>query len=277
LTEFFDVSAGDTWKLLLLPFVLFGIGYVCLVALAPILAPRLLYYPQFGSFRAPEGMRKIRGDAGELAVLYLPNPAARFTLWYFHGNAEDLGDIEPVLTEFREAGFSVFAVEYPGYGHSAGRPSEAAIYAAVRKARDYLRTELKVPAERTILYGHSLGGGPAMQLAADEKVAGLALQSTFVTAFRVMTRWPLLPFDQFKNLGKLAHVSCPVLILHGTADEVIAFHHGEALFAAAREPKRSLWINSAGHNDLRGVAGKRFWDALSAFRDLCAQSIDSTP
>jgi fermentation-respiration switch protein FrsA (DUF1100 family) len=222
-------------------------------------------------------LRKIRGEAGELAVLYLPNPGARFTLCYFHGNAEDLGDIEPMLREFREAGFSVFAVENPGYGHSAGRPSEAAIYAAARTARDYLRNVLKVPAEQTLLYGHSLGGGAALQLAAEEKVGGLVLQSTFVSAFRVMTRWPLLPFDQFKNLAKLPRVSCPVLILHGTADEVISFHHGETLFAAAHEPKRAMWVNGAGHNDLREVAGKKFWDTLSAFRDLCARSIGSTP
>jgi fermentation-respiration switch protein FrsA (DUF1100 family) len=264
------VSIAETWKLLRLPLTALGVGYVGFAFLAPMLAQRLLYYPHYGSLRAPEGLRKIRGEAGDLALLYLPNPGARFTLWYFHGNAEDLGDIEMALREFHEAGFSVFAVEYPGYGHSAGRPSEAQIYAAARKGRDYLRNELQVPAERTLLYGHSLGGGAAVEMAADEKVGGLVLQSTFLSAYRVMTWWPLLPFDQFKNLDKLARVSCPVLVMHGQADEVISFQHGEMLYAAAREPKRALWIPEAGHNDLRGVAGKRFWDALSDFRAVCA-------
>jgi abhydrolase domain-containing protein 17 len=266
------VTAVETWKLLRVPLAVLGTGYVCFAALAPTIAQRLLYYPQFGSTRAPEGLRKIRGEAGELAVLYLPNPGARFTLWYFHGNAEDLGDIEPRLRDFREAGFSVFAVEYPGYGHSAGQPSESAIYAAIATARDYLRNELKVPAEQTILYGHSLGGGPALQLALEERQGGVVLQSTFTSAFRVMTRWPVLPFDQYQNIRKLPRVSCPVLILHGTNDEVISFHHGEALFAAALEPKRAMWMPGAGHNDLREVAGKKFWDALTEFRDLCARS-----
>jgi fermentation-respiration switch protein FrsA (DUF1100 family) len=271
------VSFVESWKLLRLPLAVVGVAYVAFALYAPFLAQRLLYYPQFGSARAPEGLRKIKGDEGELAVLYLPNPAAQFTLWYFHGNAEDLGDIEPVLREYHEAGFSVFAVEYPGFGHSAGRPSEAAIYAAARKGREYLRNELKVPAERTILLGHSLGGGSALELATDEKVAGLVLQSTFVSAYRVMTRWPILPFDQYKNLEKMARVRCPILVLHGRADEVIGFHHGEALFAAAPEPKRSLWVDEAGHNNFRTIAGKKFWTTLSEFRAVCAAASGLKP
>jgi fermentation-respiration switch protein FrsA (DUF1100 family) len=254
-----------------------GVGYVAFALLAPYLAQRLLYYPQVGSGRPPEGLRKIPGDAGELAVLWLPNPGAQFTLWYFHGNAEDLGDIEFALREFHDAGFSVFAVEYPGYGHSAGRPTEAALYAAARKGRDYLRNELKVPAERTILYGHSLGGGSATQMATEEKVGGLVLQSAFMSAYRVLTHWPLLPRDQYRNLAKLPAVHCPVLITHGQADEVIAFHHGEALFAAASEPKRNYWVPTAGHNDLRAVAGQGFWTTLSDFRALCARTIGLKP
>src|SRR3954471_22883275 len=138
----------EMWKLLRLLLAVAGAAYVVFALYAPHLAPRLLYYPQIGSGRPPEGLRKIPGEAGELAALWLPNPGARFTIWYFHGNAEDLGDIEPALREFHEAGFFVFAVDYPGYGQSAGRPSEAALYAAARNGRDYLRRELKIPAER---------------------------------------------------------------------------------------------------------------------------------
>ncbi len=271
------MSALETLKLLRLPLAAIGVGYVCFAALAPTIAQRLLYHPQHGSGRAPDGLRRIQGGTGELAVLYLPNPGAHFTLWYFHGNAEDLGDIESALRGFRDAGFSVFAVEYPGYGHSAGTPSEQNLYAAARVARTYLREELRVPAERTILYGHSLGGGSAVQLAAEEEVGGLVLQSCFTSAFRVMTRWRLLPFDQFENLRKLPRVTSPVLVLHGTEDEVISLVHGETLFAAAAAPKRSLWVEGAGHNDLRGVAGKGFWDALSAFRDLCRRPGGAQP
>jgi fermentation-respiration switch protein FrsA (DUF1100 family) len=86
----------------------------------------------------------------------------------------------------------------------------------------------------------------------------------------VVTRVPLLPFDQFKNLGKMARVKSPVLVLHGERDEVISFAHGRALFAAAAEPKRRLWVAGAGHNDLIEVAGERYWDALREFSAVCA-------
>ena len=133
-------------------------AYLALAIAAPWLAQGMLYYPQMGSRRAPEGIRKIRApDGTSIAVLHLPNPSARFTLWFFHGNAEDLGDIEPQLRLIQAVGFAVFACDYPGYGHSGGRPSEAKLYAAARIARDYLRKELHVSPAQTLIYGRSLG------------------------------------------------------------------------------------------------------------------------
>ena len=100
--------------------------YAGAAVLARLLASRALFHPGFASRRAPDGMHKIRAANGDdVAILHLPNPAARFTIWFFHGNAEDLGDIEPWLRVLRDAGFSVFAFDYPGYGLSGGRPSEA--------------------------------------------------------------------------------------------------------------------------------------------------------
>jgi fermentation-respiration switch protein FrsA (DUF1100 family) len=235
-------------------------------------AASLIYHPEVGSHRAPAGMQKLPdASGGEIAVVYLPNPEARFTVWYFHGNAEDLGDIEPTLVALRAAGFAVFACDYPGFGFSTGKPSEASLYAAARIARRYLRETLKVPPERTLLYGRSLGGGPAVQMAVEERVGGLVLQSAFMSLFRVATRWKILPFDQFENLRKIARINCPVLVMHGRDDEVIAFRHGEALFAAAREPKRQLWVPLAHHNDFVAVAGESYWRALREFSELCAQ------
>lgn len=264
------------WNLLRLPIVAAFMAYVALAVAAPLLAGSMLYYPQMGSRRAPDGLRKIRGpDGHDVAVLHLPNPQARFTLWFFHGNAEDLGDIEPQLRLIRDAGFAVFALDYPGYGHSGGKPSEASLYAAARVGRDYLRNELHVPAAQTIVYGRSLGSGPAVQMAVEERVGGLVVQSGFMSVFRVVTRWPLLPFDQFKNLAKLPRVSCPVLVMHGQQDEVISFAHGEALLNAAREPKQHLWVPGAAHNNFTEVAGESFWQALRDFSVLCAKTSGS--
>ncbi len=258
--------------------IVVAVLYGGLALLARLLAARALYYPEMTSGRAPEGMRKLRGpDGSEIAVLHLPNPGAHHTLWFFHGNAEDLGDLEPGLRTLRDAGFAVFASEYPGYGHSQGRPSEAGIYAAARVARTYLREQLKVPAARTIFYGRSLGGGPAVQLATEERAGGLVLQSAFTSVYRVVTQYRVLPGDYFENERKLARVACPILVMHGQADEVIPFAHGAALLAAAREPKRALWVPGAAHNDFTEVAGPRYGEALREFAELCAQTSRVSP
>ncbi|MBS0662464.1 MAG: alpha/beta hydrolase [Verrucomicrobia bacterium] len=241
-------------------------GYLALTAYAWLSVDDMLYLPNYGSRRAPRGAEKISlPDGSSISALFLPNPSARFTIWYFHANAEDLGDIAPRLHALHDLGFAVFAYDYPGYGESEGRPSEARIYAASAAALVTLTREHHVAPERVIAFGRSLGGGPAVELAANQPVAGLVLQSPFMSVYRVMTHWRLLPFDQFENLRKIGRVRCPVLVMHGRSDEVIPFSHGEAIFAAARTPKRSWWVDGAGHNDLEQVAGDRYWHEISAF------------
>lgn len=240
--------------------------YVALTALAAGIVDGMLYFPDYALRKEPENVIRIpTPDGGSVAAVYLPNPAAKHTLWFFHGNAEDLGALEPFLREMHARGYAVFAYDYPGYGVSTGRPNEEAIYAANAAAARYLQDTLKVPLSRVILVGRSLGGGPATDLAAREPVAGLVLQSAFMSVYRVMTRVRLLPFDQFENLRKLPRVKCPVLVVHGTADEVIPFKHGEKLHAAAPGKKSHLWIEGAQHNDFVAIAGERYWNALRDF------------
>jgi hypothetical protein len=243
-----------------------GGGYALIVAYAYYFSDPQMFFPSMGSGREPADMVRIpMPDGTKLAAVYLPNPTARHTLWFFHGNAEDLGDVEPLLQEYHRRGYAVFAFDYPGYGLSGGSPSEPALYSATRTAAVYLHDTLKVPAERVILAGRSLGAGPAVELALHEPVAGLVVQSAFMSAYRVMTRWRLLPFDKFENLRKIPRVRCPVLVMHGREDEVVASAHGEALFAAAPEPKRHLWVEAAGHNDFAEICGERYWQALREF------------
>ena len=258
--------------------LVFAALYGGLAVLARLLAGRALYHPEAASGRAPDGVQRIPGaDGGEIVVLHLPNAAARFTIWFFHGNAEDLGDLEPGLRVLRDAGFAVFAHDYPGYGRSSGRPTEAGLYASARVARTYLREQLMVPAALTLLYGRSLGGGPAVQMATEERTGGLVLQSAFTSVYRVVTQRRVLPFDFFENERKLPGAACPVLVMHGREDEVIPFAHGEALLAAAAGPKRSLWVPGATHNDVAEVAGERYWEALREFAEICARAQRVSP
>ena len=104
-----------------------------------------------------------------------------------------------------------------------------------------------------------------MHIAAYKPAAGLVLQSPFVSAFRVLTRIPLLPFDRFPNYKEIGRVHCPVLIVHGESDTVIPPWHGRKLFELAHEPKTFLAIPRANHNDLEMVAGKTYYTALQEF------------
>jgi fermentation-respiration switch protein FrsA (DUF1100 family) len=93
------------------------------------------------------------------------------------------------------------------------------------------------------------------------------MESAFTSAFRVLTRIEILPFDKFPNIAKIKKVRCPVLLIHGREDDIVNFYHGQVLFAAANEPKRSYWVEQAGHNDLALVAGRRYFEELRNFAD----------
>lgn len=248
--------------------------YVCVGLYAYFGSDRMIFLPPPASYRdTPEILKLTTVDGDRISAIYLPNPTATHTLLYIHGNAEDLGQILPVLQTLREIGFSVFAYDYRGYGTSEGMPSERNAYEDIDAAYRYLTEKLGISPSQIIAYGRSVGGGSAIDLASRKPLGGLVVESSFVTAFRVMTRIPLFPFDKFANLGKIRWVNCPVLIMHGTTDEVIPFWHGQQLFDAVRAPKQALWVENGGHNDLAEVAGNRYLTALQEFRD----TLRSTP
>ncbi|MDD2762599.1 MAG: alpha/beta hydrolase [Opitutaceae bacterium] len=242
-------------------------AYAALLAYAWLSSDRLIFLPPPPSYPDGPDILKIPAPDGvQLAARYLPRPQAKYTLIYFHGNAEDLGQVEPFLRQLRDRlGVSVVGWDYRGYGLSGGRPGEPAVLRDAHTMLAYVTGPLGVPPERIILYGRSLGGGPAVEVAASHRVGGLVLHSAFTSAFRVMTHVRLLPFDKFVVREKLPRVTCPVLVIQGTADEMIPFRHGLQLYAAAPEPKRHLWIEGAGHNDLIETAGEEYWQALANF------------
>ena len=212
-----------------------------------------------------ELLKLTTANGNKITALYFHNPTAQFTLLVSHGNAEDLGECRDWLEHLRRAGFNVLGYDYEGYGTSEGAPSEKRTYQDERAAYDYLVTNLRTPPDRVIALGRSLGTGPAVYLAATEPVAGLILQSAFTSTFRVLTRIPILPFDKFPNYRAIRRVHCPVLIIHGTVDSVIAIWHGKELYRLANEPKSYLWVDGANHNDLEDVAGNRYRKALQSF------------
>jgi fermentation-respiration switch protein FrsA (DUF1100 family) len=232
-----------------------------------------IFLPQPSSYSDTRDILKLTThDQIQLSAVYRPNPASKYTIMYVHGNAEDLGDIQPILQRLQDIGFSVFAYDYRGYGTSQGKPSERTAYRDIETAYNYLIQQLTVPAQRIIAFGRSVGGGSAVDLAARKPLAGLIMESNFTSAFRVVLPFSILPFDKFRNIDKIKKVTCPVLVMHGKADDIIPFQHGQKLFAAANEPKLSLWVEQAGHNDFMWVAGEQYADILRKFAQLVEKS-----
>ncbi|HEY9806591.1 MAG TPA: alpha/beta hydrolase [Candidatus Obscuribacterales bacterium] len=247
--------------------------YAVLCFYAFFLTDRQIFQPQPASYQDTPTTLKLKTPGKALiSATYLPNPQARYTILYSHGNAEDLGDIEATLNTIHDAGFAVFAYDYRGYGTSQGRPSEQHAYQDADAAYSYLTQTLKVPGDRIIAFGRSVGGGVAVDLAAHKPVAGLIVESSFVTAFRVVTHIPIVPFDKLANIDKIRRIHCPVLVIHGTADEIIPFQHGEQLFQAAHSPKQSFWVENANHDDLVAVAGSSYAQKLQLFAQLVQET-----
>ncbi len=250
-----------------------AVSYALLVGLA-FFSDHLIFQPHRPSYEMNALVLPGSGEvqnftfpckSGMLAAAYLPNPEARYTLLYSHGNGEDMGDDLAILDAYRRAGFAVFAYDYNGYGQSAGRPSEAAVYGNVEAAYDFLTGTLHVPAESVISFGHSLGAAAAIHLAASRPVAGLVAQAPFLSAFRVITGVPIVPWDKFNNARAIRRVHCPVLIAHGRRDEVIPFWQGERIYELASQPKQHIWLEQAGHNNVMRVSSRPFLAAIQNF------------
>jgi fermentation-respiration switch protein FrsA (DUF1100 family) len=191
---------------------------------------------------------------------------------YCHGNAGNLSHRASAITSWqKELGQSVLIFDYPGFGRSEGKPDEAGCYAAANAAYDWLTQVQKVPPERILLYGGSLGGGVAVDLASRQPHRALVLVKTFTSIPDVaQSVYPWLPArwlvrSRFDNLEKIRQCTQPVFIAHGTADRLVPFAQGERLFAAANEPKRFLAMPGIDHNS--GVTPAFY----STLRDFLAQ------
>lgn len=247
------------WKQMIL-FIL--VGYGVLTILVYVIAPSMMFATPRPSYqRDHDTILLTTADGVKIAANYYPNPAARYTILYCHGNATDIGLIKPIMKYFNANGFALFNFDYHGYGLSGGTPSEAATYLDAEAAYDYLVYILKVSPEGIIVYGKSLGAGVALQLALNRKVAAVVMESPFLSAYRTYTQIPVIPFDKYRNLEKIKKLSSPLLLIHGTRDYILPFWQGKKLYETATVPKVSLWVENAGHNDVMVISQSEYWNA----------------
>jgi len=191
-------------------------------------------------------------DGVRLSAWWVPANSPRGVLLFCHGNAGNISDRLDSIRIFNRLGLSLLIFDYRGYGRSSGRPSEQGTYRDAEAAWNYLVQVRKEDPQEIVVFGRSLGGSIAAWVSQVYKPRVLILESAF-SSLREAARDRLpgifvkLVPDQYRTLQYLTMVHCPVLILHSRKDEIIPFRHGEALYAAANEPKQFVEIHGS-HN-----------------------------
>ena len=239
-----------------------------------IIFPAGLTAPASGPPDLP-GLEIIRLDSGgaQAEAWYLTPEAAEDgqrhpAVIFAHGNAELIDGCLGEFRPFTRLGAGLMLVEYPGYGRSRGAPSQAGIDAVYTAAYDWLAARPDVDPERIVLAGRSLGGGVACQLAARRPAAAMILISTFTSARSFAGRYLVPEFlvrDPFDNLSVLRDYGKPVLVFHGTLDDVIPYAHGVAVAGAAASGRLVSW--KCAHNDCPPDHGAFFQEMAEFLRD----------
>jgi len=266
--------ARKQWRSFIQRFAI-GYGIVCLILYTQ--QQRLIFFPTRQLERTP-----AQYDLEYQDVWLAVSPGERLHGWwipakqpdapvmlYFHHNAINISANVSQALQFHKFGYSIFLFDYRGFGRSEGKfPTEAQVYEDAQAAWNYLVQERRISPDRIIIYGHSVGGAIAIDLAAKHPEAGaLVVQSSF-TSMRDMTKrfglyW-LFPVEfllrqHFESLEKMKSVRMPVLIITGTEDLQISVAMGDRLYEAAPEFKQLIVVQGGGHdNHLSNQYKRRF-------------------
>jgi fermentation-respiration switch protein FrsA (DUF1100 family) len=215
-------------------------------------------------------------DGVRIHSFFLPAAqAASRAVLFLHGNAGNASHRLPNAALLAALGADVLLLDYRGYGASEGSPSEAGVYADARAGLAHLVEERRVPLERVVLFGRSLGGAVAVDLAQERPLAGVILESTF-SSLRALARHAVGPLGGlivrrgFDSLDKIGRARAPLLFFHGDRDEVVDWSLGRALFDAAPEPKAFETLRGAGHNDTVVLGGTEYLERIRSFLDEVA-------
>jgi fermentation-respiration switch protein FrsA (DUF1100 family) len=263
-----------------------AIAYGAILALIFAFQSRLVYFPQMAREivatpravgLAYEDVTLATSDGETLHGWWTQLPNARGAVLIFHGNAGNISHRLEYLTMFERLGYASLIFDYRGYGKSTGTPSEEGTYRDAEAAWQYLMQVRRLGAADIVLFGESLGGGVATWLAQREAPRAIVLGSTFTSVPDLGAEvYPWLPVRwlariQYGNLARMRGITRPVLIAHSPQDDIIPFAHGQALLAAANEPKRFVELRG-GHNESFILAREKFERELGAFLDFTARA-----
>lgn len=232
------------------------------------LQDRLIFYPEKleanykYDLTANDTEVFIKSPDGELinAILYT-RPANNNVVLYFHGNGGSLNSWQNISTEILSLNCNLLLTDYRGYGKNAAYYSEEGFYKDAQAAYDFLKSQ-GYKEERIIVYGRSLGSGIAVDLASKNKPKALILETPYSSFVKLANKQApyLLPSlilkYRFNSIAKAPSISCPTIILHGTADEVIPYEQGKELYEALQSPKQLVTFPNGNHNNLSSFPEK---------------------
>ncbi len=260
--------------------VLVAAGYGIFVGFFYLRQESLLFLPQIPSrshWATPEAVgleyetvSLSTADGERLDAWFVPSRRQRLVMLFFHGNAGNISHRLDSLRLFHELGMSVLIIDYRGYGKSTGQPGEAGTYQDALAAWQWLTGERGVEPRDVMLFGRSLGGSVAAWLATRVEPAALIVEAAFRSVPALgADLYPWLPVRTLSRLeydteAYLRDVSCPVLVIHGTGDEIVPLSHARALQRAAPAGTALLELDG-GHNDAFLLDRERYVDGLEAF------------
>lgn len=244
--------------------LMLAISYLCLVVAVYFGQRYLQYFPNRAYPGKPADndaadMRELRvktEDGLELLAWFAP-PKKKDgkIIVFYHGNAGHIAGRVQKVREFINAGYGVYLCEYRGFGGNRGSINETGLYADARSALKWLDANGYTPAQ-WVVYGESIGSGPAVQMALEFQLKTLIIEGGFSSAVDVAkSRYFWLPADymlqdRFDNLAKIKAVTASLLMVHGDEDAVVHYSFGQKLYAAASHPKQFVTIEGGHHNDL---------------------------
>lgn len=242
--------------------------------------PAMIFYPMADLYETPADWGRQYEEVNlrttdELMIhgWYIPNPETERVLLFFHGNAGNISHRGESIEIFHRLGFSILIIDYRGYGQSEGKPSEKGLYYDARAAWEYLTVTKGIKRENIVIFGRSLGGVIATELAAEVQPGYLFLESTFSSAkdmarrvFPVISRLVPLRFE-FNTVEYIRQVKSPLLYAHSPDDEIIPYELGEKVFLSANEPKYLLKM-VGGHNDGFILSQPRYEQEIARFFSL---------
>lgn len=260
-------------------FVIVAATYAAVCLLTGLFQTSLIYYPTREYEFVPtdvgldyEELVLKTSDGESLSAWYVPVADSKGTVIFFHGNAGNMGHRVHTLAHFHRLGVNVIIFDYRGFGESSGRPSENGTYADAEAVWKYVVETRGESPGRVVLFGRSLGGAVAIELAARHRPAGLVVESTFTSladVAKIHYRWlpiRLLLRHRYASIEKIASIHCPKLFLHGADDQLIPIAIGRTLYGAAKEPKAFV-ETPGGHNESGFTYSPKYVETMRSFLD----------